>query len=228
LTTATAGALATIAHDGFMTPFDVIKQRMQISKTYISMFHCASNVYRNEGIRAFYISFPVTLMMSMPFQILQFTTYEHMRKKMNPSGEYNPLSHIVAGGVAGAIASSLTNPLDVAKTLLQTRGQASDSAIRHASGLFQSVKIIYNREGLVGFTRGMRARVLSHIPSTAVAWTTVCGTNAVRVFENDFDHTEQCYAEHHLIYQSIRFQECRSPFLLNRIKPFTDILRCKG
>jgi solute carrier family 25 (mitochondrial iron transporter), member 28/37 len=176
---AAAGAMATIAHDGFMTPFDVVKQRLQINSRYKSMFHCASSVYQAEGLRAFYISFPVTLMMSMPFQILQFTTYEHVRKKLNPSGEYNPLSHIVAGGLAGAIASSTTNPLDVAKTLLQTRGQASDSALRHASGLVQTFKLIYEREGPMGFTRGMRARVASHIPATAVAWTTVIIINAV-------------------------------------------------
>jgi hypothetical protein len=162
-----------------MTPFDVIKQRMQINSTFKGMTDCASSVYRAEGLRAFYISFPVTLMMSMPFQVIQFTTYEHMRKKLNPSGEYNPLTHIASGGIAGGMAALITNPLDVSKTLLQTRGQASDSALRHASGLAQTIKIIYEREGLLGFTRGMRARVASHIPSTAVAWTTVIMINVV-------------------------------------------------
>jgi hypothetical protein len=149
-----------------------VKQRLQINTNYSGMIDCARAVYRTEGLGAFYISFPVTLMMNVPFQILQFSTYEYMRKRLNPSGEYNPMTHVIAGGIAGGIASASTNPLDVAKTALQTRGNASDSALRHASGLVHACKIILQNQGLFGFTRGMQARVLAHIPSTAAAWTT--------------------------------------------------------
>jgi hypothetical protein len=145
---------------------------MQLNSSYKNILDCTTQVYKQEGLKAFYISYPVTLLMSMPFQVLQFTTYEYMRTKLNPSGEYSPLSHSIAGATAGAVASSITNPLDVAKTLLQTRGFNTDSAIRHISGLKEAFKLIYQREGPMGFSRGLKARVLCHVPSTAVAWTT--------------------------------------------------------
>ncbi|KAJ3274936.1 Fe(2+) transporter [Terramyces sp. JEL0728] len=167
-----AGALATIAHDGFNTPFDVVKQRMQISTQYRGIYDCASTVYRAEGINAFYISFPTTLMMNIPFQMIQFTTYEYMCKRLNPTDTYNPLSHCMSGACAGAAAAFFTNPLDVAKTALQTRGLAT-GRFRNVTGLFDSFKLIYQRDGMVGFARGTQARMLSHIPSTAVAWTTI-------------------------------------------------------
>lgn len=146
---------------------------MQINTQYRNMLDCTKTIYQAEGLRAFYASLPVSLMMSMPFQVIQFTTYEYMRNKLNPTEVYNPMSHCVAGGIAGGLAAFVTNPLDVAKTLIQTRGLSSDSALRHASGLVTCFKLIYEKQGFSGFSRGIQARVLSFVPSTAVAWTTV-------------------------------------------------------
>jgi solute carrier family 25 iron transporter 28/37 len=68
------------------------------------------------------------------------------------------------------VAAAVTTPLDVAKTLLQTRGSSSDQAIRNASGMMQAFKIIAEREGAKGFTRGMSARIATHIPANALCW----------------------------------------------------------
>ncbi|KAF9428562.1 Fe(2+) transporter [Podila epigama] len=171
LAAAAAGACATIAADAFMNPFDVIKQRMQAyGSVYTSVAHCASRVYAVEGIRAFYISYPTTLSMTIPFQSIQFATYEYLRKVLNPSGQYDPMTHIMAGGVAGAVAAAATTPLDVAKTLLQTRGESKDVRIRNCNGLIEAWKLIYHRQGLSGFAKGLQPRVLSHMPSTAICW----------------------------------------------------------
>lgn len=171
LTNAAAGACATLAHDTLMNPFDVIKQRMQLGDSaYRSVRECARHVYAKEGLVAFYISLPTTLTMSVPFQSIQFATYEYFRKVLNPSGEYDPKTHAIAGGMAGAIASAVTTPLDVVKTLLQTRGQNADPRIRNASGLMDAVNIIKERYGARGFFRGFKPRVLTVMPSAAISW----------------------------------------------------------
>ncbi|ORX62334.1 mitochondrial carrier [Hesseltinella vesiculosa] len=171
IATSTAGACATIAHDALMTPFDVIKQRMQLKDSvYRSVRECARQVYVREGFKAFYISLPTTLSMSIPFQSIQFTTYEGCLSMMNPSGNYDPKSHVVAGAVAGAVASSVTTPLDVIKTLLQTRGSSSDDRIRQCNGFWQAAKLVHQRFGYRGFFRGYKPRVLTHMPSTAISW----------------------------------------------------------
>ncbi|CAO3609793.1 unnamed protein product [Cunninghamella echinulata] len=109
IATSSAGALATLAHDSLLTPFDVIKQRMQLNgSTYRSVRECARKVYATEGLQAFYISLPTTLSMSIPFQSIQFTTYEWSLSILNPQGNYNPKSHVIAGAIAGMVASSLT------------------------------------------------------------------------------------------------------------------------
>jgi len=171
LSTSLAGATATVASDALMNPFDVIKQRMQVHQSeFRSMFTCARTVFRTEGLSAFYVSYPTTLTMTVPFTAAQFTVYEQIKKLMNPSGVYSPGSHIVAGGVAGAVAAGLTTPLDVAKTLLQTRGTSSDTEIRHCKGMVDAFKIIWRRDGFRGFGRGLTPRVVTHMPSNALSW----------------------------------------------------------
>lgn len=156
-----------------MNPFDVIKQRMQLhGSTYTGVFNCAGQVFRNEGLRAFYVSYPTTLTMTVPFTALQFMAYESMTKFMQRRRQlaYDPLTHCTAGGIAGGFAAAATTPLDVIKTLLQTRGSSNDNEIRHARGLMDAGRIILRREGMAGFFKGMKARVVSAAPSTAICW----------------------------------------------------------
>lgn len=149
----------------------MIKQRMQIHKSeFRSALTCARTVYKNEGLHAFYISYPTTLTMTVPFTAVQFTVYEQLKSLLNPSGVYSPGTHIVSGGLAGAVAGAVTTPLDVAKTLLQTRGTSSDHEIRHARGLKDAFRIIWMRDGMKGFARGLAPRVLTFMPSNALCW----------------------------------------------------------
>lgn len=131
---------------------------------------CAKTVYRTEGMGAFYVSYPTTLSMTIPFTAIQFTAYESISKVMNPSKRYDPITHCVSGGLAGAVAAGVTTPLDVVKTLLQTRGTARDAEIRTAKGLWQAAAIIQRRDGFKGFFRGLQPRIITTMPSTAICW----------------------------------------------------------
>ncbi|OLL22496.1 putative mitochondrial carrier [Neolecta irregularis DAH-3] len=171
LATGAAGACATIASDALMNPFDVVKQRMQIhGSVHTSVSSCAKAIYKNEGLRAFYISYPTTLTMTIPFTAFQFAAYEFFTKKLNPNRHYDPLSHVASGGLAGAVAAAVTTPVDVIKTLLQTRGSATDDRIRRCDSFTSAANVIYEKEGWRGFLRGLRPRVVTSMPSTAICW----------------------------------------------------------
>ncbi|KAH9924782.1 mitochondrial carrier domain-containing protein [Fomitopsis serialis] len=171
IATSLAGASATIASDALMNPFDVIKQRMQVHESqFRSALTCARTVYAREGLSAFYVSYPTTLTMTVPFTAVQFTAYEQLKALLNPSGTYSPISHIISGGLAGGVAGAVTTPLDVAKTLLQTRGQSTDPEIRGARGMMDAFRIILARDGWRGFGRGLAPRVLTFMPSNALCW----------------------------------------------------------
>lgn len=151
----------------------VIKQRMQIqnsSKMYRSMVDCAKYVYKNEGLGAFYVSYPTTLSMTVPFTALQFLAYESISTAMNPRKSYDPVTHCLAGAVAGGFAAGLTTPMDVIKTMLQTRGSSVDPQVRQVNSFLGGCRLLYSREGFRGFFKGARPRVITTMPSTAICW----------------------------------------------------------
>jgi|EP01047_Picozoa_sp_COSAG01_P058165 solute carrier family 25 iron transporter 28/37 len=121
--------------------------------------------------------------MNIPYQMCQFTAYEFVKARLvsvrdggaaadrgsSPQQQqYDPVTNMVAGGVAGGCAASFTTPLDVVKTRLQTQGATN----QRYSGALDAVETIYRQEGLSAFGRGMGPRVLFHVPSMAICWTT--------------------------------------------------------
>ena len=170
LRSAFAGSMATITADAIMTPFDVIKQRMQLSGTQ-GLRQTIRSLLRLEGFGALYVSYPTTLLLNVPFHGIQFPTYEALKRFLNPDGSYSPISHIVAGGTAGALAAALTCPIDVLKTTLQTRGLLLPPDQQHQlSGIRQAGGLVLRRDGWRGFWRGIQPRVLAFMPSTAICW----------------------------------------------------------
>ncbi|KAI5715068.1 hypothetical protein M8J77_010032 [Diaphorina citri] len=204
-----AGGMATMLHDGIMTPADVVKQRLQMYNspyrsmletirtvyrteglvafyrsyttqlamnvpfqsihfiTYEVIYYTIRTVYRTEGLVAFYRSYTTQLAMNVPFQSIHFITYEVMQTITNPSRSYNPIAHMMSGAISGGVAAAITTPLDVCKTFLNT--QQSKEKI---SGLFGAIRSVYKLGGPLGFFRGLQARVLYQMPSTAICWST--------------------------------------------------------
>jgi solute carrier family 25 iron transporter 28/37 len=172
---------------------DVVKQRMQIAGSpYRSALACAKEVLRKEGLRAFYVSYPTTVMMAIPQTSVHFAVYESLRTLLGRTRpaeisfanilehvegapevegdeeiEYAPWKHVVAGCGAGAAAAITSNPLDVIKTRLQTQSEFGGTD----RGFMDVAKRLIREEGWSAFMRGSTARVLYFAPSAALAWT---------------------------------------------------------
>ena len=140
---------------------------------YSSCFGCAQHLYKTEGIRAFYRSYTTQLAMNVPHHAILIIMYEKIQKLLNPSKEYNPLVHCTAGATAGAIGAAVTTPLDVCKTLLNTQESSTLNQIQkfRVTGIRNAFQTIYMMQGFKGFFRGLQARILYQMPSTAIAWT---------------------------------------------------------
>ncbi|KHN83977.1 Mitoferrin [Toxocara canis] len=185
LSYAISGALATIFHDAVMNPAEVVKQRMQmVYSPYGNSLECAKCVFKREGISAFYRSYSTQLFMNIPYQCLHFVTYEFMQDLLNRERNYSPASHLVSGGIAGGFAAALTTPLDCIKTVLNTqqtpelnrdcqlllRGGVPGMQSVSYRGIVDAVRTIYYLRGPLGFLRGIQARVIFQMPSTALSW----------------------------------------------------------
>ncbi|XP_077378665.1 mitoferrin-1 [Festucalex cinctus] len=169
-----AGSVATVLHDAVMNPAEVVKQRMQMYKSpYRGLWDCVATVMRTEGAGAFYRSYSMQLTMNIPFQAVHFITYETMQEWLNPHRRYHPGTHIVSGAAAGAISAAVTTPLDVCKTLLNTQENVALSSVNisgHLSGMANTFRTVYKLGGPAAFFKGVQARVIYQMPSTAIAW----------------------------------------------------------
>lgn len=169
-----AGTVSTMLHDAIMNPADVIKQRIQMyNSPYKNAINCGLTILRQEGIKAFYRSYPTQLGMNIPFHCTHLAIYEYTQEKINSTRTYNPTAHMLSGGIAGALASAITTPLDVCKTLLNTQEASvlKTSKKSQIKGTFNAISIIYKCCGLRGYFNGLRARMLFSAPSTAISWT---------------------------------------------------------
>ena len=152
----------------------VVKQRMQMyNSPYRGLLDCVRTVTHTEGIGAFYRSYSTQLTMNIPFQAVHFITYELMQEQLNPHRHYNPGSHIVSGAAAGAISAAVTTPLDVCKTLLNTQENVALNCMNisgHLTGMANAFRTVYRLGGAAAFFKGIQARVIYQMPSTAIAW----------------------------------------------------------
>jgi len=173
LRAAACGALATVAHDSIITPTDVVKQRLQMGG-YRGALECVRATWRYEGIHAFYRSLPTTLAMNIPYMGLLVATNESLKRFLNLTGGNSkgaqhfsgaPL-YFLSAGISGAFASTLTLPLDVVKTRLQTQAGA------RYDGIASTMRVIAKDEGPRGFFRGLGPRVAKEMPSAAICWGT--------------------------------------------------------
>merc|ERR1719188_457800 len=89
--------------------------------------------------------------------------------------------YFFSAGISGAFAATVTMPLDVVKTRLQTQGgtlPTSSSADGPATsapkytGFVSTIRTISEQEGARGFFRGLGPRVALAVPSAAVCWGT--------------------------------------------------------
>eukprot|EP01102_Stenamoeba_stenopodia_P008295 TRINITY_DN2372_c0_g1_i1.p1 TRINITY_DN2372_c0_g1~~TRINITY_DN2372_c0_g1_i1.p1 ORF type:complete len:315 (+),score=52.97 TRINITY_DN2372_c0_g1_i1:38-946(+) len=170
--TASAGILATTMSDAVLTPMDAVKQKMQLGmRSYSGFIDCVKTTYKLYGLRGFYAGYTTTLTMNVPYTAIYFASYESLKKyitKNKSLSEHSAIDHFLAGGGAGILASGFTNPLDVAKTRLQTQGDSG----KLYQGMTDAVAKIWREEGMRGYLKGIRPRMMFHSMAAAICWCT--------------------------------------------------------
>lgn len=180
-----AGAAAVFGHDCIMTPLDTVKQRMQLGYHKEGVSHAISSIVRQEGFRALYRSFSITLISNVPYGMIMVSTNEFCKKAWESPSVPAWQTVLAASSFSGFCAAALTTPLDRIKTCLQTQELAPTCLrpIPKENCKMVANKVRYNtfveaavgiakQEGLAGFFRGICPRVLSHTPAVAISWTT--------------------------------------------------------
>ena len=159
-----AASLGEIAACAVRVPTEVVKQRAQ-AKQHPSSLSAFTFILRQRASHGFahvwrelYRGWGVTVMRELPFTMIQFPLWEAMKKwslqqRQPPRpADVTAAESAVYGSISGAIAASLTTPLDVLKTRMML------SPIR--VGALTMTARIWTSEGGMAFLSGIGPRTL--------------------------------------------------------------------
>jgi len=101
------------------------------TQTKVSSLYSLHSPPLSSGLLSLYSGYTTTLTMTVPYHFIYFPVYEALKKMLKAdSSEHDVSAHLLAGGGAGALAAGLTNPLDVARTRLQTMHELGNPAYK--------------------------------------------------------------------------------------------------
>lgn len=187
-----AGAGAGLTAVTLTYPLDTIRARLafQISgeHVYTGIANAAITIFREEGgLRALYRGFVPTLMGMVPYAGLSFYCFEYLKygcMKYLPKFTCQPCrkntgglvlavpGKLLCGGLAGAVAQSVSYPLDVTRRRMQLAMMNPETS-HYATGMLSTLRHIYKEHGVVkGLYRGMSINYMRAVPMVAVSFST--------------------------------------------------------
>ena len=170
-----AASLGEIAACAVRVPTEVVKQRAQaglFKGSSLAAFQDILSLRKQRNgysimTREFYKGGGITIMREIPFTMIQFSLWEHLKGyySMYQSFNYGREKGLVTAGesalfgsFAGAVAAGLTTPLDVLKTrIMLSRRQFGD--IDHKTRLVGLIQDSSKTEGVRTWFRGFVPRV---------------------------------------------------------------------
>ncbi|KAL2189614.1 mitochondrial carrier [Thermothelomyces heterothallicus CBS 203.75] len=130
-----AGFIGDLSASIVYVPSEVVKTRLQLQGRYNNPYFTSGYNYkgttdavrtiiRTEGLSALFYGYGATLWRDLPFSALQFMFYEQGQKwahQWKGSRDIGWHMELLTGAAAGGLAGTITCPLDVVKTRLQTQ-----------------------------------------------------------------------------------------------------------
>lgn len=169
-------------------PLDIIRARLafQVAQRYAGILHAATSIFKEEGVRGLYRGFLPTLCGMIPYAGFSFYCFEMLKLfsvKYIPELTCTPSSintgglalsipaKLVCGGLAGAVAQSISYPMDVTRRRMQLAMMSPETYKFGRLGMVQTLVLIYKENGVSnGLYRGMSINYLRAMPMVAVSF----------------------------------------------------------
>ena len=166
-----AGGFSALPTSLVMVPCERIKCILQTQQEqngsvrgggtrYRGFRDCATQLYRESGIKGLYKGTTLTLMRDIPGSMVYFAVYELAKRSLGTS----PAAALVAGALAGVSFWPVVLPMDC----LKSRYQAAPE------GTYKNIGQVYSelmeQEGFSGMFRGIRPAMMRSAPANAVSF----------------------------------------------------------
>ncbi|TXT09606.1 uncharacterized protein COLE_03540 [Cutaneotrichosporon oleaginosum] len=169
-----AGGTAGGCQVAVTNPLEIVKIRLQMAGEMARIEGSAAprgaiHVVKQLGIVGLYKGAAACLWRDIPFSMIYFTAYAHLKKDFFGEGKRGKVLSfgelLLAAGISGMPAAYLTTPADVVKTRLQTQARAGQTVYK---GVIDGFVTIAREEGARALFKGGLARVIRSSPQFGV------------------------------------------------------------
>ena len=186
-----SGSVAGVTATLVTYPLDLVRARLAAS-VHVSgqalplagrIRSTALDVLRRDGLRGFYNGGVPTLFGIVPYAGTSFLVFGMIKQRFGPDSHSMLPSfvppNVIYGGFAGAVAQTVTYPIDVVRRRMQLHGMAAASEFldakadtRRYPSAWRIFTKILRKEGIFAFYRGLSLNYYRVIPSVGVSFAT--------------------------------------------------------
>lgn len=184
-----AGGVAGATSRTATAPIDRLKVVMQVQTTRAHIKPEIKRIWREGHFSGFFRGNGLNVLKVAPESAIRFYTYEVLKNlianaKGQEKGDIGTTGHLIAGGLAGAVAQTTVYPMDLVKTRLQTSGCEGGKVPR----VGMLAKEILVQEGPRAFYRGLVPSLMGMIPYAGIelaAYETFKDMSRTHLLNND-------------------------------------------
>jgi solute carrier family 25 protein 39/40 len=165
----TSGGLARIWAVTIVSPLELIRTKMQSQKMRFFQVRLAlSELIKSKGIFGLWNGYTATLLRDVPFSALYWPLYEFSKSVLcQDKSHVTFLETFLSGAAAGIVASTVTLPFDVIKTMKQIDMGDKDILGKGKTNLAIAREVV-EKQGVRGLFSGLTPRILKVAPACAI------------------------------------------------------------
>ncbi|TYI89936.1 hypothetical protein E1A91_D03G087600v1 [Gossypium mustelinum] len=166
-----AGACAGVSSTLLTYPLELIKTRLTIEKNmYDGILDAFLKILQKEGPGELYRGLAPSLIGVIPYAATNYFAYDTLRKvyrKVLKEEKIGNIETLLIGSLAGAISSSATFPLEVARKQMQVGALNGRQVYKN---VFHALSSILKQEGIHGLYKGLGPSCMKLVPAAGISF----------------------------------------------------------
>ncbi|KAJ6957188.1 hypothetical protein D5086_031563 [Populus alba] len=183
-----AGACAGVSSTLCMYPLELVKTRLTIQRdVYNGIVHAFLKILHEEGPGELYRGLAPSLIGVIPYAATNYFAYDTLRKAYRKYFKQEKIGNIetlLIGSAAGAISSSATFPLEVARKHMQVGALSGRQVYKN---VIHALACILEQEGIQGLYKGLGPSCMKLVPAAGISF--MCYEACKRILVEDDEKT---------------------------------------
>ncbi|KAK8679185.1 hypothetical protein V6N13_144651 [Hibiscus sabdariffa] len=166
-----AGACAGVSSTLVTYPLELVKTRLTIEKNmYDGILDAFLKILQKEGPAELYRGLAPSLIGVIPYAATNYFAYDTLRKvyrKISKEEKIGNIETLLIGSLAGAISSSATFPLEVARKHMQVGALHGRQVYKN---VVHALASILEQEGVRGLYKGLGPSCMKLVPAAGISF----------------------------------------------------------